>query len=148
MAKVKNLFEREKVKRLSYENKLLKSKQNELVDERLMLVQSQLDDELLHSGDMQNKLNETSKRNIELECQLNDLLKKEEHRANNLHSIEQHTNQCMLNETVISELKVKMAQMQTQHDNMRKKSEHALKTAEEKIQQLCRIQIKLLITIS
>lgn len=61
---------REKIARISYENKVLKSKQNEMADEKLMLLQSMYEDEKQRSSDLQAKLNEASRQKIELEYQM------------------------------------------------------------------------------
>jgi protein HOOK3 len=62
---------KEKIIRLYHENKFLKLKQNELTDERLMILQTQYDDEQMRTKDLQQKLAEVTNQKIELECKLN-----------------------------------------------------------------------------
>lgn len=62
---------KEKIIRIYHENKFLKLKQNELTDERLILLQTQFDDEQIRTKDLQQKLAEVTNQKIEIECKFN-----------------------------------------------------------------------------
>lgn len=118
---------------------MLKSKQTEYNEERYFLIQSQLEDEKQRSGDLQTRLNETSKQKIEIECQLNDLRKT----SKDLLEAEQHSRNAT-NPTVdssrdelINDLKTKLSRAQAQLDDESKRNETALKSFEEKLELLC-----------
>lgn len=63
---------REKVMRLCHENKLLKSRQGEMTDERLTLLEAKFEDEKQRNVDLQSRLNEANRQRIELEYHLNN----------------------------------------------------------------------------
>ena len=130
---------KEKIIRLFHENKLLKSKQNDLNDERLVLIQTQYDDEKQRNSDLQGKLNETSKAKIELECQLNDLKKKEYENNNYLNNMEQQSAQLKAKEDAITDLKAKFAKLQTQLTDETKKNEAKIKQLEAKVNLLSKL---------
>ncbi len=98
---------KEKVIRLYHENKELKSKENDFVQEQLHLLQSLFDDEKQRNADLIRKLNETSNTNLELECQL-----------------------------IIIELKLKLSQMQMRIDQVVKLGEEKNEIIEEKNKEL------------
>jgi hypothetical protein len=56
--------------RLTHENKQLKSKQSDVCDNRLVLIQTLYDDEKSRSKDLQNRLDEANRQKFELEHQL------------------------------------------------------------------------------
>lgn len=118
---------------------MLKSKQTEYNEERYFLIQSQLEDEKQRSGDLQTRLNETSKQKIEIECQLNDLRKT----SKDLLEAEQHsrnaTNPAVdsSRDELINDLKTKLGRAQAQLDDESKRNETALKSLEEKLELLC-----------
>ena len=124
---------KEKIIRLYHENKLLKSKQNELNDERLILVQSQYDDEKARNTDLQARLNETSKQKIELECQLSDLKKKDFENNNYLNNIEQ---QSKPREDMLNGLKAKLAKVEAQLEEQKIKTETVIAQKDKLIETL------------
>lgn len=132
---------KEKIMRLFHENKILKSKQSDMNDERLALIQTQYDDERQRSVDLQAKLNETSKQKIELECQLNDLRKKERENSNTLNSMEQQVNQSKAKDDQITEYKIRLSHLQTQLEEETKKHDVANKQHIAKIALLSKIII-------
>lgn len=130
---------REKIIRLHHENKLLKSKQNEFNEERLLLVQNMYEDEKQRNQDLQSKLNETSKAKIEIECQLNDLINKE----NEIKTISAAAAGAAGSgdsprDELINDLKLKLTRAQSQLEEESKRSELSAKKLEEKIEQLSR----------
>lgn len=117
---------------------MLKSKQTEYNEERYILIQSQLEDEKQRSGDLQTRLNETSKQKIEIECQLNDLRKT----SKDLLEAEQHSRNAAnpaidsSRDELINDLKTKLSRAQAQLDDESKRNETALKSLEEKLELL------------
>lgn len=105
-------FKREKIIRLYHENKLLKSKQNDFNEEQLHLIQTQYDDEKQRSTDLQSRLNETCKHKIELECQLNDLKKKDNENNNYLNTSDLQS--LKAKDEIIEELRAKLSKFQLQ----------------------------------
>ena len=58
---------------MCHENKTLKTKQNEINEEKLIILQNQFDDEKQRNVELQSKLNLTQAQIIELESQVSDL---------------------------------------------------------------------------
>ena len=119
-----------------HENKLLKSKQNDIVDERLILVQSQYEDEKQRSIDLQSKLSDTQKEKIELECQLNDLRKKESDLINQKQYTPQNDQLLQSKDEQINDLKQKLNVIQSQFDTDNKKNEALITSLEDSIKNL------------
>jgi chromosome segregation ATPase len=64
---------KEKIFRLYHENKILKTKQNEFDEEKLLILQNQYDDERARTNDLQIRLNEAQLQIINCEAQISDL---------------------------------------------------------------------------
>lgn len=126
---------KEKIIRLYHENKLLKSKQNDFNEEKLDLLQSQYEYEKQRSSDLQTKLNETSKLKIEVECQLNDLKKKDtENNNTSLNNSDQQSLQSK--DIIIEELKTKLASIQEKVSMESNNSDSALKKLQAQYESL------------
>jgi hypothetical protein len=125
---------REKILRLYHENKILKSKQNELNEERLILLQSQFEDLRQRNIDLQYKLNETSKLKIELECQLNDLKKNKDSFDSNYSEAQS----IKLKDDLIIDLKTKLSRLETRLDDESKKSETTIKFLQADLETICK----------
>ena len=128
---------KEKVIRLYHENKVLKSKQNDFSEEQLHLLQSQYEDEKQRNSDLQSKLNETSKFNIELECQLTNLKKKSESCDSSNSSDLQEKN------SIIEELKLKLSQMQMRADQVNNGSDSIITDLQSELEALSNFILKL-----
>jgi hypothetical protein len=139
--------------RLFHENKLLKTKQNDLNEERLLLINSQYEDAKERNKELQVKLNELTKLNIELECQINDLKKKDAlnlNEASELVKITQnaqinsqealalfgHSSQIKPSEDLINDLKSKLSRIQDNFDEECKKNEQTIRKLEQTIENL------------
>lgn len=126
---------KEKILRLYHENKFLKAKQNELIDERLLMLNSQYDDERTRNAELQLKLNETSKQKIELECQLNDQLKKSSSQSIKTAEIMQ-SNTSKTRDELVEELKAKLQRTQTQMEEHAKNGDALMKKMEKRVEVL------------
>lgn len=98
-------------------------------------MQTQYDDEKQRSVDLQAKLNETTKQKIELECQLNDL-KKKDSENNYINTIEQEQSQSNTKDELLNELRVKLLKAERELEEECKKNEAKLKKLETKLQVL------------
>ncbi|CAF0817325.1 unnamed protein product [Brachionus calyciflorus] len=127
---------KEKIIRLYHENKLLKNKQNDLIDERLILIQSQYEDEKQRTNDLQAKLSNIQKEKIELDCQLNDLRKKETDLLNQKQNTSQNDQLLKSKDDQINDLKSKLNQIQSQFDTEVRKSEGTIKKFEDIVKNL------------
>ncbi|RNA02952.1 Hook -like protein [Brachionus plicatilis] len=130
----KKLMIKEKIVRLYHENKLLKNIQNEINDERFLLVQNQFEDEKSRNENLQTRLNDMQKEKFELEFQMNILQKKETELIEN--SSNQNDIMIKSKDDQIVELKSKLNQLQL---NLEKKSanyEISIKKMEELIESL------------
>jgi hypothetical protein len=119
---------------------MLKVKQNDLIDERLMMLQTQYDDEKSRSSDLQIKLNETSKEKIELECKLNDMKKSVSSSSslsnNTINSQNISIENSKSRDDLIDDLKTKLQRAQSQLDEEAKNNENSVKKLENKIETL------------
>lgn len=69
--------------RLCHENKMLKLKETEFNDEKILLLQNEMEDEKHRNLELQSKLNLTQAQIIELESQISDLTIKNESKEQN-----------------------------------------------------------------
>ena len=89
-------------------------KQNELTDERLIMLQTQYEDEKARSNDLQQKLNEAKNQKIEIECKLKS--------SSSSSSLQSQTALSKENEELVNEMKTKMIRVQSQLDDELKKN--------------------------
>ena len=117
------IFKREKIIRLFHENKFLKLKQNDLIEERLIMLQTQYDDEKARAHDLQLKLAEANSQRIEIESKLNKSASS---------SSSSSTSDMQQSNEALSELKAKMVRTQSMLDDELRKN----KKFEENIEYL------------
>lgn len=120
-----------------HENKLLKNIQNEINDEKFLLVQNQLEDEKFRNANLQNRLNDIQIKKFELECQMNIMQKNE---------LEFKENNSKINDSVIKskedqiiELKGKLNQLKSILEKKSEDNELSIKKLEKQVEDLSKI---------
>lgn len=106
------------------------------------MIQNQYDDEKQRNLELQQKLNETSKQKIEIECQLNDLKKKDTAAVNSINNSNNQSNTSngdKPRDDLINDLKIKLTRSQSMLDDEYKKNESIIKQLEQKIENLGKI---------
>ena len=113
---------------------MLKSRQNDFNEERLLLTQTQYEDERQRNQEMQSRLNEARKEIIELECLLKDMKKKDN--EDSFVSSELQNSQIKAKDEMIADLKGKLIRAQSKIEEETKRFEISLKQAQAKIDAL------------
>lgn len=111
--------------------------QNELIDERIVLIQNQLDDEKIRNENLKKRLDDIQKEKLELECQMNILQKKEEEfRTDDLN---QNDIVIKSKDDEITDLKLKLNQLQLIFTKKSDDNELSMKKLEELVENLSKI---------
>lgn len=119
---------------MQHENKLLKNIQNELIDERIVLIQNQLDDEKLINENLQNRLNDIQKEKFELECKMNILQKKEEELK--IEDLNQNDIVIKSKDDQITDLKFKLNHLQSVFKKKSDDNELSVKKLQQSVEKL------------